>query len=75
MKLNALKSRGSRNRVFAVITLAVIVILLALNLVITQVGQRKTVMVDLTDEGLYTLTDLMKQECSYIEGLECKHFI
>ena len=70
MKLNALKSRGSRNKLFALITLLGLVVLLALNLLITKVGEQKTVMVDLTDEGLYTLTDLMKQECSYIEELE-----
>ncbi len=70
MKFDALKSRGARNRIFAVITLLAIVVLLALNLLMTKLGEQKTVMVDLTDEGLYTLTDLMKQECSYIEGLE-----
>lgn len=70
MKFDALKSRGARNRVFAAVTLVAVVILLALNLLITKVGQQRTLVVDLTDEGLYTLTDLMKQECSYIEDLE-----
>ena len=70
MKLNLFKNRGARNRTFTAITVAAIAVLLILNLIITQVGQKNTFIVDLTDEELYTLSDLMKQENAYVEDLE-----
>lgn len=62
-----LKEKRSRNAVFAVIAAAVIVVLLALNLLLTYFGVQKTLFVDMTPEGLYTLTDNMKKECSFID--------
>ena len=70
MKLNVLKNRGSRNKIFSLISVVAIAVLLLLNLLMTQVGQQKAVIIDLTDEELYTLSDLMKQENAYIEDLE-----
>ncbi len=67
MKNNILKARVSRSRIFALITVAVLVLLLVLNLLLTYLGIHKTLFIDMTPEGLYTLTDNMKKECSFID--------
>lgn len=63
MKGNLFKGKSRRTKLFTVITLASIVILLGLNLVLTYFGQQKTIFLDLTPEGLYTLSDAMVEEC------------
>ena len=55
---------------FAVITFAIIVVLLGLNLVLSLVGLHKSVYLDMTPEGLYSVTDRMVDECSFIDGLD-----
>lgn len=67
MKNNIFKARASRNKIFAAITVAAIALLLAINLVLTYFGIHKTLFIDMTPEGLYTLTDAMKEECAYID--------
>lgn len=64
------KDKASRGTVFAVITVAVILLTLALNLLLTYIGTKKTLFVDTTYEGLYTLSDMMKEECAFIDKLE-----
>ena len=63
MKGNLFKGKSRRTKLFTVVTLASIVILLGLNLVLTYFGQQKTIFLDLTPEGLYTLSDAMVEEC------------
>lgn len=70
MKSKIFGGRTSRSRSFAVITVLVIFLALALNLLLTGVGLKKMLLVDTTYEGLYSLTDLMKKECSFVEDLE-----
>lgn len=70
MKLKFLKGRGSRNKLLAAVGVVGIVLLLLLNLLITKVGLNEMLIVDTSYEGLYTLTDLMKEECSFIDELE-----
>ena len=66
MKNNFLKSKGSRQRVFAVISVAIIIILFALNLVLKYFGTEKSIFIDTTPQGLYTLSDMMKEECAFV---------
>ncbi len=64
------KTKGgffTRNRIFALCAAAGILILLALNLLLTYFGVQKTVFIDTTPEGLYTLTDAFKKECAFID--------
>jgi len=67
MKTKILKGKRAKNAVFALIAAAAIVLLLALNLLLTYFGVQKTIFVDMTSEGFYTLTDGMKKECSFID--------
>lgn len=67
MKL--LKGKSRRTKLFAAITLAVILVLLCVNFVFTFFGLRKTAFVDLTPEGLYTISDAMINECSFLSEL------
>ena len=67
MKLFKAKSR--RSRIFAAVTVASVAILICLNLMLTYFGLSKTLFVDLTPEGLYTLTDGMKKECEFLNTL------
>ena len=50
-----------------------IVVLFALNFLLSVVGLRKSVYVDLTPEGLYTVSDRMAKECSFIDDLADKN--
>ena len=69
MKLNFLSGKRSREGVFAAITVAVIIALFILNLLLSHLGIYKTVFLDLTPEGLYTVTERMKEECEFIDEL------
>jgi hypothetical protein len=53
--------------VVAVISAVAIAVLFGLNLLLTYVGLEKQVFVDTSYEGLYTLTDLMKEECAFVD--------
>lgn len=70
MKLNFLTGRVSRNRLLAAVGAVGIILLLLLNLLITRVGLNEMLIIDTSYEGLYTLTDMMKEECSFIDRLE-----
>ena len=70
--MNIFKGKSTRTRIFTVITVAIILLALALNLVLGYFGIHKTLFLDLTYEGFYTLTDAMKKECSFIDELDGK---
>lgn len=70
MKKNILKGRAFGNRIIFAISLVAIILLLVLNLLVTYIGLDKLLIIDTTYEGLYTLTDLMKEECAYINELD-----
>lgn len=70
MNVKNLIGKGARTKIFAAATVAVIVLLFLLNLVLTYFGVQKSLFVDLTTEGLYTLTDTMKRECAFIDELD-----
>lgn len=67
---NPFAGKSTRTKIFAVITLAVIVLLLALNLLAYSMGIFDTVFLDLTSEGLYTVRDVMMDTCRDIFYLE-----
>ena len=68
--MNIFKGKSKRTRIFAIITFAVIIGLFGLNLLLSLVGQGNSVYVDLTPEGLYSVTDRMVEECSFVEELD-----
>ena len=67
--MNLFKLKSKRAAVFSVITASSIVLLLILNLLLTYFGAQNNGYLDLTPEGLYTVTDAMKNEISFIEEL------
>jgi hypothetical protein len=67
MKMKFLKGKRAKNTLFAAIAVAAIIMLFALNLLLTYFGVKNTLFADMTSEGLYTLTDDMKKECSFID--------
>ncbi len=70
MNLNIIKGKSKRNLIFALITVASIVLLFAGNLVLSVFVPLNSIYVDMTDEGFYTLTPLMKKECDFINTLD-----
>ena len=68
--MNIFKGKSKRTRIFAIITFAVIVGLFGLNLLLSLVGQSNSVYIDMTPEGLYSVTDRMVEECSFVEELD-----
>ncbi len=67
MKNNIFAAKSSRTRIFAVITALGIVLALALNLLLAYIGLNKTVFIDMTYEGFYTLTDKMQEHCAFVD--------
>ena len=70
MKNTLFKGKSKRTRIFTVITLVLIVALLAVNYLLTHVGLHKSVYVDMTPEGLYTLSSAMAEECAFVDKLD-----
>lgn len=70
MKNKLIKGRLSRNRIVAALGIVGIVLILLLNLLFTNIGRNKTLFIDTTYEGIYTLTDLMKEECKFVDELD-----
>ena len=70
MNIKNMIGKGARTKVFAAATVCVIILIFLLNLVLTYYGVQKSLFVDLTTEGLYTLTDAMKRECAFIDELD-----
>lgn len=63
MKASLFKGKSQRTKLFTVITIASILTVLVLNLLLSYFGQQKTVFLDMTPEGLYSLSDAMVEEC------------
>ncbi len=64
-----LKGKSRRTIIFSVITAALILVLLTVNVLATYFGGLNNAYLDLTPEGLYTLTDKMVEECAFIDEL------
>lgn len=70
MKLSIFNNRATRGRLFTVISVLAVVLLIAVNLLVTYFTVFKAFIVDMTPEGLYSLTDAMKRECEFIDELD-----
>ena len=69
MKINSkLKLQGTK--AIALVSAVAVVVLLLLNYGLTFLGLRHSLFLDNTAEGLYTLSDKMKEECSFIDKLD-----
>ncbi len=65
-----LKGKSKRSKIFACITLAVTALLIGLNLLLSLLGHEKSIYIDMSPEGLYTVTDRMERECAFIDELD-----
>lgn len=70
MKLSIFKNKSTRGRTFAVISAVSVVAVLLINLLVTYFTVFRAFMIDMTPEGLYSLTDTMKRECAFIDELD-----
>lgn len=66
MKSRLFKGKSKRTKIFTAITALAIPLIIALNLLLYYFGVQKTIFIDMTPEGLYTLSDLMIEECDGI---------
>ena len=66
MKNNPTTGKISRTKTFTIITVVSIVLLLVLNIFLASFGIFGNAYIDLTPEGLYTLTSKMTKECEKI---------
>ncbi len=69
MKKSIFKGKSTRTKVFTLITVGIILALLGINYLLTYIGIQRAWYVDLTPEGLYSLSDEMIEECSDIAPL------
>ena len=66
MKKGLFSGRSTRTKIFTVVTCLAIVLLIALNLFMNYFVVYDTAYIDMTPEGLYTLRDVMVEECAPI---------
>ena len=66
----AKKKKQLPQRVIGLIGAGIIIALFVLNLLLVNLGIGSALYIDTTPEGLYTLTDGMKEQCSFINELE-----
>lgn len=69
MNKSILRKGGRREKIFALVTVIGILLLLVLNLFLTRLGLFHSLYIDATPEGLYTLTEAMKKESSFMTDL------
>ena len=67
--MNLFKLKSKRAAAFSVITVSAIVLLLILNFLLTLFGGSNNGYVDLTPEGLYTVSDAMLSEISFVDEI------
>lgn len=60
------KGRSKKTGIFTAISVLAIAVILVLNLILTHFGHYNTIFLDMTPEGLYTLSDAMVKECDEI---------
>jgi len=68
MKERLFKGKSKRTKIFTAITLFSVAVIIALNLLLYYFGFQKTIFLDMTPEGLYTLSDAMVEECDEMFG-------
>ena len=67
MERNILQAKRRQSKLISLIAVIAIVLIVAFNLLLAYVGMQKTLFVDTTPEGLYTLTPMMKKECAFVD--------
>ena len=70
MKKLFLQGGNKRTVIFSLITALLIVAVFALNILLNYFGMRNLVYIDLTPEGLYTVSDGMEKYCEELFGKE-----
>lgn len=70
MKLSIFRGKSARTRLFSLLSVAVIVLFFAANLLLSYFGIYRTLFLDVTSEGLYTLSDAMLAECDFLSELK-----
>ena len=70
MNLKSLKT--GRNKFFVLLTAILVVISVVLNLLFTYLGQKYTLFVDSTPEGLYSPSDAFIKECEFLDEIAAR---
>jgi hypothetical protein len=70
--MNFKKTGAKRNKLFSLLTLSVLILALALNFLFTYFGQKHTLFLDTTPEGLYSPTDKFIEECAFLDEIAAK---
>ena len=65
----SLRARATRGVFMTAVTVLLVAILSVGNVALAYLGQTRMLFTDLTPEGLYTLSDGMVKECSFVDGL------
>ncbi len=68
--MKILKGKSRRTLIFTAITVAVIIAAIVINLLLSYFGTQNTVYIDLTERGIYSLTDRMVEECAFVDELD-----
>lgn len=68
--MKILKGKSRRTLIFTAITVAVIIAATVINLLLSYFGTLNTVYIDLTERGIYSLTDRMVEECAFVDELD-----
>ena len=69
MRKSLFRGKSSRTKIYTVITAVGLVLLLGINLLLTYFGGRGMLFLDLTREGLYSLSDRMVESCDELMDL------
>lgn len=67
MNKNLFKSGKTRTKLFALISVSGVILLFALNILATYLGLHRTVFVDMTPEGFYTVTNRLCEELEFVD--------
>ena len=67
--MKILKGKSKRTVIFTVITIVSIAVLLASNVLLSYFGGLNNFYIDLTERGIYTMTDKMADECAFVDEL------
>lgn len=70
MKKNIFAGKLGRHRLLALLLPIAFVVLLLFQFWFTNFSEQKLLYVDLTSEGLYTLSPKMKEECAYLSTID-----
>ena len=70
MKFNLFKGKSTRTKTYSIVTVAAILILFVLNLVVRNLALYGNGYIDMTPEGLYTVSDKMREQCGFIDKLD-----